>query len=250
MLTDLRFAARMLLKQRGFATTAILTLAVCIGANAAIFAVVNSVLLQPLPVPHAEQLVHMYNAYPGAGLADGRGSTGVPDYYDRLRETDVFQEQALYNTRGMTLSGSGEAQRIRSMSATPSMLRLLQVQPVRGRIFTEEEGEIGKTNKVILTYASWQQWFGGQDSAIGSDLRLNGQPFTVVGVLPRGFSFLDPDVRVWTPVAFSAPEKSDESRHSNNWSYIGRLKPGATLEQARQQINALNTRNLDRFPKL
>src|SRR3954464_10207514 len=135
MLADLRFAARMLFKERGFSVTAIVTLAVCIGANAAIFAVVNSVLLQPLPVAHAEQLVHMYNAYPGAGLAEGRGSTGVPDYYDRLRETDVFQEQALYKTRGVTLSGNTQAQRIRSMVSTPSMLRLLQVQPVRGRIF-------------------------------------------------------------------------------------------------------------------
>jgi predicted permease len=248
MLTDLRFAGRVLLKERGFSLTAILTLAVCIGANAAIFAVVNSVLLQPLPVPQASQLLHMYNAYPGAGLADGRGSTGVPDYFDRLRETDVFQEQALYNDRGMTLSGNGEAQRIRSMVATPSLLRLLQVQPVRGRLFTDEEGELGKTTKVILTYASWQQWFGGRDSAIGSDLRLNGQPYTVIGVLPRGFSFLETDVMIWTPLAFSAEEKSDDSRHSNNWSYIARLKPGATLEQARQQIDALNKRNLDRFP--
>src|SRR6187401_115228 len=134
MLSDLRYAARMLVKERGFATTAVLTLAVCIGANAAIFAVVNSVLLQPVPVPHAEQLLHMYNAYPGAGLADGRGSTGVPDYFDRLRETDVFQEQALYVTRGVTLSGIGDAQRVRSMVSTPSLLRLLQVQPIRGRI--------------------------------------------------------------------------------------------------------------------
>ena len=247
---DARFAARLLWKDRGFATTAILTLAVCIGANAAIFAVVNAVLLQPLPVRDAGQLVHMYNAYPGAGLADGRGSTGVPDYYDRLRETDVFQEQALYNTRGVTLSGTTEAQRIQSMLATPSLLRLLQVQPVRGRIFTEEEGEIGKASKVILTYAAWQQWFGGQDSAVGSDLRLNGQPYTIVGVLPRGFSFLEPDVRVWMPLAFTAEQKSDDSRHSNNWSYLGRLKPGATIEQARQQIDALNARNLDRFPNL
>ena len=249
MLTDLRFAARVLWKERGFATTAVLTLAVCIGANAAIFAVVNSVLLQPLPVPHAEQLVHMYNAYPGAGVADGRGSTGVPDYYDRLRETDVFQEQALYNTRGVTLSGADQqAQRITAMVSTPSLLRLLQVQPVRGRIFTDEEGELGKTSKAILTYASWQQWFGGQDSAIGSDIRLNGQPVTVVGVLPRGFSFLHPDVKVWTPIAFTAQEKSDESRHSNNWTYIARLKLGRTVVQAQQEIDALNARNLDRFP--
>src|SRR3954466_2920504 len=187
MLTDLRFAVRMLLKDRGFTGTAVLTLAVCIGANAAIFAVVNSVLLQPLPVPHAEQLVHMYNAYPGAGVDEGRGSTGVPDYYDRLRETDVFQEQALYSTRGLTLNTATQPERIRAMLATPSLLRLLQVQPVRGRLFTEEEGEEGKTSKVVLTYASWQQWFGGQDNAIGSDIRLNGQPYTVVGVLPRGF---------------------------------------------------------------
>src|SRR5215475_5002472 len=132
---DVRFARRLLWKDRGFATTAILTLAVCIGANAAIFAVVNSVLLQPLPVPHAEQLVHMYNSYPGAGVEEGRGSTGVPDYYDRLHETDVFSEQALYNSRGMTLNGSGDAQRITAMTGTPSLLRLLQVQPIRGRIF-------------------------------------------------------------------------------------------------------------------
>src|SRR4051812_35956673 len=148
MLTDLRFATRLLWKDRGFAATAIVTLAVCIGANAAIFAVVNSVLLQALPVPHAEQLVHMSNEYPGAGLAEGRGSTGVPDYFDRLRETDVFQEQALYNTRGVTLSGNGgEAQRLQSMMSTPSLLRLLQVQPVRGRLFTDQdEGDLAKTN--------------------------------------------------------------------------------------------------------
>src|SRR3954447_20324527 len=121
MLSDLRFAVRLLWKDRGFATTAIVTLAVCIGANAAIFAVVNSVLLQPLPVPHAEQLVHMSNEYPGAGVTEGRGANGVPDYFDRLRETDVFQEQALYNQRGMTRSGNGEAERITSMMATPSM---------------------------------------------------------------------------------------------------------------------------------
>jgi predicted permease len=250
MFTDLRFALRLLWKDRGFTATAVVTLAVCIGANAAIFAVVNSVLLQPLPVPQAEQLVHMSNEYPGAGLAEGRGSTGVPDYYDRLRETDVFQEQALYNRRGATLSGNGEAQRLVSMVSTPSLLRLLQVRPIRGRIFTEDEGELGRTNKVILTYASWQEWFGGQDSALGQTIRLNGNPFTVVGVLPRGFTFLEPDVKVWMPVAFSAQEKSDESRHSNNWSYVARLKPGASIERARQQIDALNARNLDRFPEL
>src|SRR5688572_24181584 len=248
---DARFAVRLLWKDRGFATTAILTLALCIGANAAIFAVVNSVLLRPLPVPHAEQLVHMYNAYPGAGPA-AAGSTGVPDYYDRLRETDVFQEQALYRPGGVTVgsgAGSGtDPQRVTAMTGTPSLLRILQVQPLRGRLFIDEDGEVGKTRKVVLTYDGWQQWFGGHDSAIGQELRVSGEPYTVVGVLPRGFRFLDPDVKLWLPVAFTDREKSDDSRHSNNWQYLARLKPGRTVEQARQQIDALNTRNLDRFP--
>ncbi len=234
-------------RTRGFALTAVLTLGICIGANAAIFAVVNAVLLQPLPVPDARQLVHMYNSYPGAGVSD-RGSTGVPDYYDRLRETDVFQEQALYNTRGVTLGQEGAPQRVTAMAGTPSLLRLLQTHPLRGRLFVEEDGEIGKTHKTVLTYATWQRFFGGRDDAIGKDLRINGEPYSIVGVLPQGFSFLDPDIVLWLPVAFTAEEKSDDSRHSNNWSYIARLKPGASLEQARQEIDALNARNLDRFP--
>jgi len=248
LIQEIRFGSRLLWKDRGFSATAILTLAICIGANVAIFAVVNAVLLQPLPVAHAEQLVYMYNAYPGAGVVGG--STGVPDYYDRRRETDVFKEQALYNTRGVTLGNQGDPQRIVSMAATPSLLRLLEVQPIRGRIFSEEDGEIGKTHKAVLTYASWQQWFGGREDAVGRDVRINGEPYTVVGILPQGFGFIQPDVRVWLPVAFTAEEKSDESRHSNNWSYVARLKPGATVEQARQQVDALNARNLDRFPNL
>jgi predicted permease len=249
MLQDVRFGLRLLWRDRGFAVTSLLTLALCIGANAAIFAVVNSVLLQPLPVPHAEQLVHMYNAYPGAGVTGG--STGVPDYYDRLDQTSVFQEQALYNTQGVTVgSGQGDPQRVRAMVATPSLLRLLQVQPLRGRLFTEEDGQEGQTHKAVLTYASWQQWFGGQESAIGRDLRINGEPYTIIGVLPREFGFLEPEVRAWLPVWFSASEKSDDRRHSNNWTYLGRLKPGASVEQARAQIDALNARNLDRFPAL
>src|SRR5215217_5585494 len=122
LVQDARFALRLLWKDRGFAATAVLTLAVCIGANAAIFAVVNAVLLQPLPLRDAGQLVYMYNAYPGAGVTGG--STGVPDYFERLKQTDVLQEQALYGPRGVTLGGDAEPQRIVAMTATPSLLRL------------------------------------------------------------------------------------------------------------------------------
>ena len=249
LLEDLRYAARVLVRDRGFAVTAILTLAICIGANVAMFAIVHSVLLRPLPVPHPEQLVYMYNAYPGAGV-HGRGSTGVPDYYDRLRETDVFQEQALFNTRGVTLGGTGDPQRVVSMLATPSLLRLLQAKPFKGRLFDEADGEVGNTRKAVLTYASWQSWFGGRDDAIGKDVRINGEPHTVIGVLPPEFGFRDPEVRVWLPLAFSPEDRGDSRRHSNNWTYLARLKAGASLEQARQQSDALNARNLDRFPEL
>ena len=249
LLQDVKYAARVLLKDRGFTATATLTLAVCIAANVGIFAIVNSVLLQPLPVPHPEQLIHMYNAYPGAGLGDA-GSTGVPDYYDRLRDATVFQEQALYNTRGVTIGQDGSPERITAMLATPSLLRLLQAQPLRGRLFTEQDAEEANSRKVVLSYASWQQLFAGRDSAIGSDLRINGEPHTVVGILPASFGFLDPAVKLWLPLGFTPADRSDDRRHSNNWSYLGRLKEGATIEQARQQIDALNARNLDRFPEL
>jgi predicted permease len=246
LLQDIRFGLRLLWRDRGFALTTLLTLAVCIGANTTIFAVVNAVLLRPLPVPEPGQLVHIYNSYPRAGIE--RSTNGVPDYYDRLRDVDVFEELALYNTRGVTIGIEGDPQRLTGMIARPSLLRMLRVQPIRGRIFSEDEGEEGHTGRVVLTYDLWQQLYAGRDSAVGEDLRIDGNPHTIVGVLPKGFYFVDPDVKLWMPVAFSADEKSDDSRHSNDWSMVGRLKAGRTVVQAQQQLDALNARNMERFP--
>jgi putative ABC transport system permease protein len=246
LLQDIRFGLRLLWRDRGFALTTLLTLAVCIGANTTIFAVVNAVLLRPLPVPEPGQLVHIYNSYPRAGIE--RSTNGVPDYYDRLRDVDVFEELALYNTRGVTIGIEGDPQRLTGMIARPSLLRMLRVQPIRGRIFSEDEGEEGHTGRVVLTYDLWQQLYAGRDSAVGEDLRIDGNPHTIVGVLPKGFYFVDPDVKLWMSVAFSADEKSDDSRHSNDWSMVGRLKAGRTVVQAQQQLDALNARNMERFP--
>jgi predicted permease len=241
---DLRFTVRLLWRDRGFAATAILTLALCIGANSAIFAVVHSVLLRPLPVPQPDRLVTMYNSYPRAGVE--RASNGVPDYDDRLRETDVFEEVALYNTRGVTVGTENGPERITAMAARPSLLRLLGAQPVRGRIFLEKEGEQGSDAKVILTHALWQQLYAGAD-VLGTGLRINGVPHEIVGVLPSGFHYLSPDVRLWLPLSFTPEQRSDDARHNNNWSMVARLKPGATVATAQQQIDALNARNLERF---
>jgi predicted permease len=246
LVQDLRFALRLLWKDRGFTATALLTLALCIGANAAIFAVVNSVLLRPLPVPQPERLALIHNSYPRAGVEVA--SNGVPDYYDRLRETDVFEEQALYNTRGITIGIDGDPQRVTGMLARPSLLRMLGAAPVRGRIFREEEGERGQDRKVVLTDALWRQLYGASDVAIGRQLRLNGVEYEIVGVLPPEFQFGSPDIKLWMPLSFTAEEKSADSRHSNNWSMVGRLKPGASFSQAQQQIDAVNARNMERFP--
>lgn len=242
---DLRFAVRILVKDRGFTITTLLTLALCIGANAAIFAIVHSVLLRPLPVPAADRLVLFYNSYPKAGVE--RASTGAPDYDDRLRETDVFEELALYQQRGVTIGGEGSAERITGLAARPSLFRMLHAAPIKGRTFTEEEGEPGADQRVILSYALWQRLFGGQDAAIGQDLRINGRPYQVVGVMPRDFLFMNADVELWLPLAFTVAQRSDDARHSNSYTMVGRLKPGATAAQGQLQVDALNARNLERF---
>lgn len=245
---DLVYALRLLVKDRAFTSTILVTLALCVGANAAIFAVVNSVLLRPLPVPEADRLVLLSNSYPKAGVA--RASTGVPDYYDRLRETDVFEELALYNERGVTVGTDDGAQRIQGIIGRPSLYRLLRATPRRGRMFIENEGEPGQDHKVILSYGLWQRMFAGSDAAIGRSLRLGGVPYEIVGIMPADFHFMSSDVELWMPLSFSAEEKSDDSRHSNNWTMVGRLKRGASVQQAQQQVDALNARNLERFPNM
>ncbi len=247
LINDLRFGARLLWKNKGFAATAIATLAICIGVNTAIFSVVHSVVLRPLPFPESDRVLLMYNSYPGAGVE--RASNGVPDYYDRLRGVTAFEEQALYNDPNLTIGSAGSVQQVRGMGVTPSFFRLLRVKPRLGRIFTEEEGEIGKQRKAILSYALWQELYGGDESVLGKDIRIYGNPYTIVGVLPKGFAFLDPRVRLYRPLAFTAEQKSDQSRHNNSWEMIGRLKPGATQGQAQAQIDAINAANMARLPQ-
>ena len=113
--------------------------------------------------------------------------------------------------------------------------------------FTDEEGEIGAEQKVLLSYGLWREMFGGAADVLGKQLRLNGRPYTVVGVMPPDFTFIDPTVRLWVPLAFTPQQKT--ARHSNNWYNVGRLKPGATLQQAQMQVDALNRANMERFPQ-
>jgi predicted permease len=245
-LLDLKYGIRSLWRDKGFALTALLTFSVCIAANTALFAIVNSVLLRPLPVADANSILLMSNEYPNAGASGGNNSSSG-DYFDRLREMTVFESQAVFRAHDQTVELNGSPQQIRGMQVTPSWFDLLRVSPALGRAFTREEGEIGADQEVILSHGLWQQLYAGDKAALGRDLRISGRPFKIVGVMPPDFTFIEPEVRLWLPLAFTAEQKT--VHHSNNWYHIGRLKPGATLQQAQAQVNALNNENLERFPE-
>jgi predicted permease len=246
LIRDVKHGVRSLLRDKGFAATVLVTLAICIAAYTATFAVVHSVLLRPLPVPNASAIVLMSNLYPKAGVSDQTGSSAA-DYYDRLRVLKALEEQAMFQQRDVTMEVNGTPEQVPGMAVTPSFFKLVGIPPARGRAFTTEEGEIGRDHEVILSHALWQQLCGGDLSVIGRELRLGGAPYTIVGVMARDFTFLYPEVRFWIPLAFTAEQKSQY--HNNNWCNIGRLKPGATLAQVQEQINALNAANLERLPE-
>ena len=242
---DVRFGLRLLWRDRSFTATALLTLAVCIGANAAMFSVVRSVLLKPLPFPGSERVVLIYNSYPNAGVP--RAGAGVPDYFDRLDAVPALSDQAIFRRESLAFGDAEGVERVISIRATPSFFRVVSVPAARGRVFDKGDGEVGQTHKVVLSYGFWQRHFGGRDNVVGQPIRLNGEPYDVVGVLPVEFSFLQNDVDLFTPAAFEPADKGDNNRHSNNWQMVGRLAAGATLTTVQEQVDALNRRNDERL---
>ncbi|MDQ3169293.1 MAG: ABC transporter permease [Acidobacteriota bacterium] len=243
---DMKYALRVLIKDRSFSATVLLTLAICIGANAAIFAIVQSVLLRPLPVPEADRLVTVFNSYPKAGV--GRASNGIPDYFDRRAGVSAFEEQALYRRSSATVGFDTGAERLAGVQATPSLFPMLRAQAASGRVLQESDGEPGNELKVIISHGLWQSRFAADAAIVGKEMRINGRQFTIVGVMPADFQFLWSDISLWTPLAFTPDQRSDQNRHSNSYQMVGRLKPGASVEQAQQQITAINVANDERFP--
>lgn len=258
---DLRSSVRLLIKDRGFSVTTILTLAVCLGANAAIFTVVYSVLLRPLPIPDPDRIVAMGDVYPTTTPNDILSNT-APSYFDRLEAISALEEQAMFAAWFDTITIDGVSEEVRGMKATPSLFRLTQVSPALGRTFTDAEGEIGAEQKVILSHGLWQRLYGGDRTVVGRDLRLGwtGQPYTIVGVMPPEFSFFDSGddghartagdtIQFWIPLAFTAAQRSDEARTRYGFFHVGRMRPNATIEQVQAQIDALNAANVVRFPQ-
>ena len=241
---DVIYALRSLRRDRAFAAAVILTLAVCLGANSAIFTVVRSVLQRPLPYPEPGRLVFMFDAFPGAGVE--RAGTSVPNYLDRVPLRDVFDSVALYQQGGFRVGQGPGAEGVASMTVTPSFFTVLRTKAARGRFFTEEEGTPGKDKVVVLAHAFASRQPGGIDGVIGRQLRLNDVVYTVVGVAPQDFTFQNPEIRVWVPLAFTAEQRSEDARHSQNHDAIGRLAPGATIDQAQARMDAMNAGVIER----
>ncbi|MFP3938852.1 MAG: ABC transporter permease [Thermoanaerobaculia bacterium] len=252
---DLRQALRSLGRSRGLAALVVLTLALGIGANTAIFSVLHAVLLRPLPYPEAERLVHVWNTYPKGNLP--RASVSVPDYFDRREGVDAFEESALCFHESLNLAPQGAAggqpERVIALRATASLFPLLRAEAARGRVFTEDEDRPGSERVVVLSHGLWRRSFGGDPGIVGRDVRLDGERHRVLGVMPEGFAFPNRHVGLWKPFAPTPEQRSDDSRGREFSAMIARLAPGAPpavmRERAQGQIDAIHERNKERFPE-
>ncbi len=250
LVRDLRHAARSLVRHKAVTGLAVLTLALGIGANTAIFSVVDAVLLAPLPYPDADRLVQVWNTYPKMGL--DQASVSVPDYFDRREGVSAFEESALYTYESLNLasgeSTEGSPERVIAVRSSASLFPLLGAHAALGRVFGADEDQPGHEQVVVLSDRLWRRDFAADPGIVGRDVRLDGKPFRVLGVMPAGFEFPIPRVEAWLPFAPTPEQRSDDSRGYESSSMVARLAPGASIALAQEQIDAIHRRNLERFP--
>ncbi|HVU24026.1 MAG TPA: ABC transporter permease [Opitutus sp.] len=243
---DLRYALRQLAKSPGFTAIAILTLALCIGANSAIFSVIHAILLKPYPWPGADRLVYCYNTYPLMGLQNA--GVSIPDYLDRRAGVSGFADAAMYTFQSFNLASAAEPERIVGQVVTPSLFTTLQSPAALGRVFTDDDAQPGHDHVVVLSHSLWKNRFGANPAVIGTTVRLNTEPYTIIGVMPDWFYFPSPRVQAWVPFAFTPAQRSDGERGTEFSSMIARLKPGATLASVRRDLDVIQAHNAERIP--
>lgn len=236
---DLRYAIRMLLKAPGFAAVAVITLALGIGANTALFTVVNGVLLNPLPYPHSGQLVAVYATTSGVD----RGPATYLNFLDWQRQTQTFSSMAMYRGQDYNVTGSGEAERLSGYMISADFFSTLSVKPALGRTFRADDDRPGAAPVAILSGGLWSRKFGASSDVLGKSLLLNGTLYTVVGVIPSGFTFYGQDRDVYTPIGQWTDPSFRDRRISVSARVIGRMKPRVTLAQAQADMDVIS-RNL------
>ncbi|HEU0184233.1 MAG TPA: ABC transporter permease, partial [Blastocatellia bacterium] len=240
---DLRYGARMLLKKPGFTLIAVITLALGIGANAAIFSVVNAVLLRPLPVKDPDKLMWIRETrlpqFPEFSVSAG-------NFLDWRKQNTRFERLVAVSGETFNLVGTGDPEQIRGWKVTDGFFAMFGAQPQFGRDFLPEEDQPGRDNVVILSYGFWQRRFGADPNILNQALTLSGQSYTVIGVMPATFSFGGPDLALWTPMAFTPEQAQNHGGHF--LTVFGRLKSDATEDQARAELVAIAGRLALQYP--
>ncbi|HEX8179244.1 MAG TPA: ABC transporter permease [Pyrinomonadaceae bacterium] len=248
---DVRYGWRMLWKRPGFTLLAVAALALGIGANAAIFSVINAALLRPLPFSDPARLVLVSGNFQRLGMT--RLGVSAPEFADYKTQRDVFAQTAAFTRQTFNLTSADEAERIAGARVSPELFALLGVAPRVGRTLGDEEAQGGEPHSVVLSHRLWQARFGGNPALIGQSITLDGDSYRVVGVMPPAFQFpfaagADAErADVWTPLVFNAQELSERSRY--NFGMIARLKEGATVEQARAAMSAVGQRLAEQYPR-
>ena len=248
MLQDLRFGLRMLIKNPVFTLIAVVTLALGIGANTAIFSVVDAVLLRPLPYPEANRLVFLWSTMNSQGVPFA--GSALPDYYAWRDQNRVFDGLAGFYNGDFNLSSPGSPpELIQGAYITANLFQVLKISPSLGRLFASDEEQFGRHRVVLLSYGLWQRRFAGERDIVGRAIKLGGEDYTVAGVMPRGLPFFDnlPEVELWTPISF-APNDNMATRNNHFVNLVGRLKPGVTSAQAQLDVGAIAKSMEDQYP--
>lgn len=236
---DLRYGFRMLFRNPAFTVVAVITVALGIGANSSIFSVVNAILLRPLGYQQPERLVVLNHNYPKLDLKASVSAVGFRHYVEVNRS---FETMAALTGWNVNLTGTGEPERLEGMTVTPSFFDTLGVQPVKGRVFSPDEAEEGREHVVIISDGLWRRRFGADSNLIDSTVTLNGESYTVVGIMPEGFQFgreFGFAVDIWSPLTFT-PDQLQPSRWRNEFlTVVARLKPGVTFTQAQADMDAV-----------
>ncbi len=241
---DLRYGVRMLVKKPGFTLITVLTLALGIGANTAIFSLVSAVLLKPLNYHEPEQLVMVWEEVAALGV---KGDTPAPaNYADWQTQNQSFTDMAALEQRSFNLTGDGQPERINAFGVSANFFPLLGVQPALGRNITAAEDTPGANKVAVLSYGLWQNRYGGEPKLVGRDIQLNGEKYTIIGVMPADFQFAVPDMRLWVPLALTPAQLADRDMHFLN--VVARLKPGVTVAQANADIGAITARIAAAYP--
>ncbi|HEY7182127.1 MAG TPA: ABC transporter permease [Blastocatellia bacterium] len=242
---DLRYCARMLLKSPGFTIVAVITLALGIGANAAVFSLINAVLLKPLPFYEPERLVMVWEEASFAGFP--RQEPAPANYFDWKAQQSVFEDMAAMDFSNFRLTGDGEPQQIFANSVTANFFPMLGIAPTLGRTFSPEEEKPGANKVVVLGYKLWQMRYGGARDIIGREILLDDEKYSVIGVMPAEFQFMQGYISLWVPMAYTQEMWSD--RNSHHLNVMARMKRGVSLRQAQAEIQTITRGIARQYPR-